>query len=229
MDRFASIDTWVFDLDNTLYPRHCDLFHQIDIAMTSYVAKQTGLDHHEARKLQKDLYRDYGTTLNGMMATRQIDPHDFLSAVHDIDYSPLPKTPQLNQHLAQLPGRRIIYTNGSVEHAENTLAAMGIDTSLFDGIFDIVASNFEPKPMPSAFSVFLEKFDVDPQRSAMFEDLSRNLEPAKQSGMVTVLITPKEESKTAIEAWEHGHDDHEHIDHRTDDIELFLRGVLDVV
>ena len=229
MDRFTSIDTWVFDLDNTLYPRHCDLFHQIDIAMTSYVSRTTGLDHQEARKLQKDLYRDYGTTLNGMMVTHAIDPHDFLSAVHDIDYSPLPKTPGLNQQLSQLPGRKIIYTNGSVEHAENTLSAMDVDVSLFDGIFDIVASSFEPKPMQSAFSTFLGKFDVDPARSAMFEDLPRNLEPAKQSGMLTVLITPKAEGKTAIESWEHSDEHHHHVDHRTDDLEAFLGQVLDIV
>ncbi len=226
MERFTQIDTWVFDLDNTLYPRHCDLFAQIDVLMTGYVSKLTGLERTEARKLQKDLYRDYGTTLRGLMEQHGIDPHDFLGVVHDIDYSPLPKNPKLGEMLSQLPGRKLIYTNGSVAHAENTLAAIGIGHELFERIFDIVASDFEPKPHAGPFAKFLKEHDVDGSRSAMFEDLPRNLEPAKANGMVTVLITPQNAGDFQVESWEHVEANEPYIDHQTDDLNQFLETVL---
>jgi putative hydrolase of the HAD superfamily len=229
MQEFTEIDTWVFDLDNTLYPRHCDLFSQIDVLMTGYVSDLTGLDRVEARKLQKDLYRDYGTTLRGLMETHGIDPHGFLDVVHNIDYTPLPKNPELGVMLTNLPGRKLIYTNGSVAHATNTLSAMDIDPNLFDGMFDIVASDFEPKPHADPFAKFLTDHKVDPKRSAMFEDLPRNLEPAKANGMVTVLITPRADSKYAAETWEHVGSTATHIDHHTDDLDVFLLEVLKVV
>ncbi|MEM7216227.1 MAG: pyrimidine 5'-nucleotidase [Pseudomonadota bacterium] len=226
MKNFSGIDTWVFDLDNTLYPRHCDLFSQIDVLMTGYVARLTGMERDEARKLQKDLYRDYGTTLRGLMTTHGIDPHEFLGVVHDIDYSPLPKNPELGEMLAALPGRKLIYTNGSVEHAQNTLRAMDISHELFDSIFDIVASDFEPKPHPEPFRKFLKEHDVDGSRAAMFEDLPRNLEPAKDCGMVTVLVTPQNSSKYKVESWEHVGSGESYVDHRTDDLDGFIKSVL---
>ncbi len=226
MENFNEIDTWVFDLDNTLYPRHCDLFSQIDVLMTGYVSNLTGLEHTAARKLQKDLYRDYGTTLRGLMETHGIDPHDFLDVVHDIDYSLLPKNPGLGDMLGKLPGRKLIYTNGSVAHAQNTLEAMGIHHGLFDSIFDIVASDFEPKPHPEPFKKFLEEHEVDGKRSAMFEDLPRNLEPAKANGMITVLITPQRANGYTVESWEKTSETTSHIDHHTDDLDGFLGQVL---
>jgi len=229
MENFKTIDTWVFDLDNTLYPRHCDLFSQIDVLMTGYVSNLTGLDRVEARKLQKDLYRDYGTTLRGLMETRDIDPHGFLSVVHDIDYSPLPKNPELGDMLKSLPGRKLIYTNGSVEHAENTLKAMDINPLLFDAIFDIVASDFEPKPHAGPFAKFMKTYSVDGVTSAMFEDLPRNLEPAKVNGMATVLVTPQNTDNVRVEAWEHAERHEHYIDHSTDDLDGFLRQVLTFV
>jgi len=229
MENFKTIDTWVFDLDNTLYPRHCDLFSQIDVLMTGYVSNLTGLDRVEARKLQKDLYRDYGTTLRGLMETRDIDPHGFLSVVHDIDYSPLPKNPKLGDMLKSLPGRKLIYTNGSVEHAENTLKAMDINPLLFDAIFDIVASDFEPKPHAGPFAKFMKTYSVDGVTSAMFEDLPRNLEPAKVNGMATVLVTPQNTDNVRVEAWEHAERHEHYIDHSTDDLDGFLRQVLTFV
>ena len=108
---FDHVDTWVFDLDNTLYPRHCDLFSQIDVRMTTFVSELTGLERTEARKLQKDLYRDYGTTLRGLMEIHDVDPHAFLDAAHDIDYSILPQNAELTEVLTSLPGRLLIYTN----------------------------------------------------------------------------------------------------------------------
>lgn len=229
MEHFKEIDTWVFDLDNTLYPRHCDLFSQIDVLMTGYVSRLTGLERTEARKLQKDLYRDYGTTLRGLMDTHGIDPHDFLGVVHDIDYSILPKKADLGNMLSSLPGRKLIYTNGSVAHAQNTLAAMDIDHEVFDSIFDIVASDFEPKPHHKPFSKFLIDHEVDPTRSAMFEDLPRNLEPAKANGMATVLITPQSAGDYKVEAWEHVEASEDYIDHQTDDLDGFLGEILRAV
>ncbi|MEM9279539.1 MAG: pyrimidine 5'-nucleotidase [Pseudomonadota bacterium] len=229
MKKFTEIDTWVFDLDNTLYPRHCDLFSQIDVLMTGYVSRLTGLEHMQARKLQKDLYRDYGTTLRGLMETHGIDPHDFLGVVHDIDYSPLPKKPELAGMLQALPGRKLIYTNGSVEHARNTLEAMDISHELFDSIFDIVASDFEPKPHPEPFDKFLKAHDVDGSKAAMFEDLPRNLEPAKASGMVTVLVTPQNTGNYKVESWEHIETGESYIDHQTDDLDGFIDEILSVV
>ena len=229
MEKFAEIDTWVFDLDNTLYPRHCDLFSQIDVLMTGYVSQLTGLERPEARKLQKDLYREYGTTLRGLMELHSINPHDFLGVVHDIDYSMLPKKPELGDMLQALPGRKLIYTNGSVEHARNTLEAMDISHALFDSIFDIVASDFEPKPHHQPFGKFLKEHDVDGSRAAMFEDLPRNLEPAKANGMLTVLITPQNTGEYRVEEWEHKEIAESYIDHQTDDLDGFIEDVLKIL
>jgi len=229
MKKFAEIDTWVFDLDNTLYPRHCDLFSQIDVLMTDHVVELTGLERTEARNLQKALYRDYGTTLKGLMDTHDIDPHAFLSVVHNIDYSPLPKNPELGEMLKALPGRKLIYTNGSVSHAKNTLAAMDISHEIFDSIFDIVASDFEPKPHAAPFEKFLRDHDVDATRAAMFEDLPRNLEPAKANGMVTVLITPQNSKDFVVEKWEQVEEIASFIDHQTDDLDAFIGEILSVV
>ena len=229
MESFKNIDTWVFDLDNTLYPRHCDLFSQIDKLMTDYVSRLTGFDRVEARKLQKDLYRDYGTTMRGLMETREIDPHDFLDYVHDIDYSELPPNPGLAELLVALPGRRIVYTNGSVKHAKNTLAALGINEEIFEGFFDIVSSGFEPKPGMAPFRNFLKDLMVDGTRAAMFEDIARNLEPAKQHGMLTVLITPQEGGNYTMEEWEKEASGQKHVDYETNNLEKFLKEVLKVI
>ena len=223
---FDHVDTWVFDLDNTLYPRHCDLFSQIDVRMTTFVSELTGLERTEARKLQKDLYRDYGTTLRGLMEIHDIDPHAFLDAAHDIDYSILPQNAELTEVLTSLPGRLLIYTNGSVAHAENTLKAMGVDPAIFEAIFDIVASDFEPKPDNKPFEKFLASYNVNGSTAAMFEDLPRNLIPAKACGMKTVLITPQDPHKFTAEAWEIVENQSEHIDFDTDDLDGFLGAIV---
>ena len=154
-EAFRQITEWVFDLDNTLYPRHTDLFKQIDWKMTDYVARLTGLDTEDARKLQKQLYRDHGTTLNGLMMEYSIDPHDYLAYVHDIDYGEVEANPALGELIASLPGRKHIFTNGDVRHAENTLRAIGIEP-VFDSLFDIVAADFEPKPARGPYEKFLK-------------------------------------------------------------------------
>ncbi|RUZ32345.1 pyrimidine 5'-nucleotidase, partial [Mesorhizobium sp. M7A.F.Ca.CA.001.04.1.1] len=137
--RFAHVTDWVFDLDNTLYPHHSNLFSQIDVKMTAYVGELLALPRDDARKLQKELYREYGTTLNGLMTRHGIDPDDFLEKVHDIDYSWLVPDPVLGTAIRQLPGRKFIFTNGDRRHAERTARQLGI-LDHFDDIFDIVAA-----------------------------------------------------------------------------------------
>jgi putative hydrolase of the HAD superfamily len=217
----AHVREWVFDLDNTLYPRHCDLFGQIDVKMTAYVSRLTGLPAGEARTLQKRLYLEHGTTLNGLMREFDIDPRAYLAEVHDIDYSVIPTDARLGTAIAALPGRKHLFTNGDVAHAERTLSALGFGP-LFDATFDIVAADFEPKPSLGAYRRFLREHVVDPTRAAMFEDLPRNLEPAKSLGMATVLVVPVDGPYLGSEAWEQADGSETHIDHVTSDLAGFL-------
>jgi len=184
---FDHITDWVFDLDNTLYPRECNLFAQIDILITDYVARVTSLEIEAARKLQKEYYRDYGTTLNGLMRTHAIDPDEYLATVHAIDYAPVLPHPELVSAIAALPGRKFIFTNGSTSHAEAVLARLGA-SHLFEAIFDIRAARFQPKPLEIAYRDFLSTHSVDPRRSIMFDDLEKNLLVPHQTGMATVQV-----------------------------------------
>ena len=178
---------WVFDLDNTLYPASCDLFAQIDVRMTAFVADFLSLEKTEARRLQKQYYKDHGTTLAGLMHHHDMPPRTFLDFVHDIDHSPLPVCNTLRSSILALPGRKFVLTNGSVRHAQGVTKAMQLD-DVFDGMFGIEEMDYLPKPHKSAFDKFNTLFDVDPKRAVFFEDLSRNLEPAKAMGFATVLV-----------------------------------------
>lgn len=218
---FHHVTDWVFDLDNTLYPRSVDLFSQIDGRMTAYVARLTGLETEDARKLQKQLYRTHGTTLAGLMEDYSIDPHDYLADVHAIDYSVITPHPELGEAISRLPGRKHIFTNGDIAHAENTLGALGI-TGHFDAMFGIVCAGFEPKPLRTVYDRFFVTHGVTPQRSAMFEDLPRNLEVPKEVGMATVLVVPENDSIHVGEEWETAGTNEPHIDHITDDLAGFL-------
>jgi len=220
------ITDWIFDLDNTLYPRHCDLFCQIDLKMTDYVERLTELPKDQARALQKQLYRDHGTTLSGLMHDYDIDPHHFLAYVHDIDYSKVTCNPKLGQLIASLPGRKHIFTNGDVRHAENTLRAIGIEP-VFDSLFDIVAADFNPKPGREPYQKFMTVAGISDARSAiMFEDMPRNLVVPKELGMVTVLIIPQQGSSPSVQSWETTGKDEPHIDHISDDLDTFLADVI---
>ena len=215
------VTDWVFDLDNTLYPRHCDLFGQMDVRMTNYVARLTGKSPADARILQKQLYQSHGTTLAGLMAEFHVDPHHYLADVHDIDYSVVETHPELGETIAALPGRKHIFTNGDIAHAEKTLGALGFGP-VFDAMFDIVAAGFEPKPKRVTYERFLQSHAVEPTLSVMFEDMARNLEIPKLLGMATVLIRPMSGKAYAAEAWELEGHDHPHIDHVTEDLIGFL-------
>lgn len=168
--RFAHITDWVFDLDNTLYPHHSNLFAQIDVKMTSYVQDLLKLPREEARKLQKELYLEYGTTLNGLMERHNIDPDEFLRIVHDIDYSWVQPNPKLGQAIKALPGRKFIFTNGDRGHAERTARQLGV-LDEFDDIFDIVAAGLLPKPARATYDRFVDLHAIAGPNAAMFEDL----------------------------------------------------------
>lgn len=217
----SHIHTWIFDLDNTLYPRRCDLFAQIDVKMTSYVSELLSLPHDEARKIQKQYYYDHGTTLQGLILNHDIDPHHFLDMVHDIDYSPVAKDEGLRTLIQALPGRKLIFTNGDVPHAERTTKALGID-GCFEEIFDIVAADFQPKPAQEPYEKFVSKYDIDPKKAVMFEDMPANLFVPKQMGMDTVLIIDEHYNATTKEPWEIYDQEHDHIDHVTADLGAFL-------
>ena len=221
---FEHITNWVFDLDNTLYPRRSNLFSQIDVKMTSYVAQLLGMPREEARKVQKQYYLQHGTTLCGLMLEHKIDYRDFLAKVHDIDYSWLDPDPALDEAIAALPGRKYIFTNGDRSHAERTAAQLGI-LDRFEDIFDIVAAGFTPKPARETYDRFLAMHGVEGPKAAMFEDLSRNLIEAKAVGMATVLILPGAFYGELTDAWEADGQDEPHVDHATDDLTGFLSGL----
>jgi putative hydrolase of the HAD superfamily len=221
---FDAVDTWVFDLDNTLYPPHLDLWSQIDERMKHYIARFLDLSHDAAFRLQKDYYRRFGTSMRGLMINHGLNPDDFLAYVHDIDHSPLEPDPRLGAALEQLPGKKLILTNGSVAHAEAVTRHLGLDHH-FDGVFDIVAAEFIPKPNPETYARFLDRHGVDAARAAMFEDLARNLVVPHDLGMTTVLVIPDAAREVLREDWElEGHAD-PHIDHVTADLAGFLTGV----
>jgi putative hydrolase of the HAD superfamily len=223
----GGIETWVFDLDNTLYPPHADLWPKIDHRITVFLADLLGLDGLSARALQKHYYQRYGTTLNGLMAEHPeaIEPKRFLDFVHDIDRTTLMIDAPLAEAIDRLPGRRLVFTNGSRGHAEKTMLALGI-AHLFDDVFDIVAGDFRPKPDPVTYAKFLLDHEVDPARAIMFEDIAKNLEPCKTLGMTTVLVVPRQGAADHREAWEVTHRAPAYVDHVTDDLAGFLSGAL---
>ncbi|TCL72235.1 pyrimidine 5'-nucleotidase [Rhizobium sp. BK251] len=221
---FENVTEWVFDLDNTLYPHRINLFAQIDKNMTSYVSTLLQLEKEEARKLQKQYYLDHGTTLQGLMIHHKVDPNDFLEKAHAIDYSALMPQPDLGAAIKSLPGRKFIFTNGSVRHAEMTARALGI-LDHFDDIFDIVAADFVPKPAAATYDKFTALNRLDTAKAAMFEDLPRNLKVPKLLGMRTVLLVPQNLEDTVAEWWERVGDDDDHIDFISDDLTSFLSGL----
>jgi putative hydrolase of the HAD superfamily len=188
--KFGHVTSWIFDLDNTLYPPDCGLWPAIEDRITLYLIAHSGLDGASARALQRYYYRQHGTTLRGLVDEDGVEPHHFLEFVHDIDRSGLEPNPALADQIARLPGRRLIFTNGSRSHALATVERLGLD-GLFEDAFDIVAAGLAPKPREEAYEAFLRAHDVDPARAAMFEDIARNLAEPRARGMTTVLVTGK--------------------------------------
>lgn len=220
---FAHVDTWVFDLDNTLYPHHVNLWQQVDTRIREFVATWLKVSPEEAFRIQKDYYRRFGTTMRGMMTLHGVHADDFLAYVHRIDHSPLEPNPALGSAIAKLPGRKLILTNGSTDHVDAVLARLGI-TEHFEAVFDIIAAELEPKPAPQTYRRFLVAHSVDPTRAAMFEDLARNLVIPHQLGMTTVLVVPDGAKEVVREDWELEGRDAAYVDYVTDDLTRFLEG-----
>lgn len=222
---FASVETWVFDLDNTLYPHDLNLWQQIDDRIRAFVSEFLGCTKDHAFRVQKDYYKRYGTTMRGLMAEHGLKPDDFLEFVHKIDHSPLLPNPELGAAIEKLPGRKLILTNGTRKHAEAVMQRLEIDHH-FEDVFDIAAANLDPKPLPQVYDRFLKKHGVDPTRSAMFEDLARNLAVPHELGMITVLVVPPATREVIREGWELEGREAPHVNHVTDDLAGFLKGVI---
>ncbi len=214
---FSDIDTWVFDLDNTLYPPSARLFDQIERRMTDWVMRTLGVDHSQADELRARYWREHGTTLAGLMHNHGIDPWDFLMDVHDIDMTVLQAAPDLARAIAALPGRRIVYTNADTVYAARVLAARGL-AEVFDAVYGIEHAGWHPKPDRAAFDTVFAADGVAPDSAAMFEDDARNLTEPHAMGMRTVHVTPDPSPARPV-----------HIHHQTDDLTGFLIRLTDGV
>ncbi len=188
--RFGHVTTWVFDLDNTLYPSDSDIWPKIDERITLFLIDIFGLDGLSARALHRHYYLQHGTTLRGLIEEDFLETERFLEFVHDIDRSALRPDPVLAREVARLPGRKLIFTNGSRNHAILTARQLGLE-GLFEDAFDIVAARLTPKPAAAAYEAFFARYQIDPRCAAMFEDLMKNLAVPKARGMTTVLVTGK--------------------------------------
>ncbi|MGE0054396.1 MAG: pyrimidine 5'-nucleotidase [Hyphomicrobium sp.] len=218
---FDHIDTWIFDLDNTLYPAACNLFAQVDHRMGSYIAKYLGVPYAHARHLQKAYYRQFGTTLSGLMKVHKLAPEPFLAYVHDIDLSALPELPELASAIERLEGRRLIFTNGSRRHAENVAAKIGV-LHLFEDICDIADCDFVPKPERDAFNRMIARHGVSAKTATMFEDMPHNLEAPHELGMTTVLVKSDYIDHPAQLKMRHWRELPAHVHHLTEDLTDFI-------
>ncbi|WP_066648390.1 MULTISPECIES: pyrimidine 5'-nucleotidase [Sphingomonas] len=185
--RLAPIRNWIFDLDNTLYPARTNIGGQMDTRITQYIVDLLGLEWAAARTLQKKFFHEKGTTLAGLIADHGVDPHHYLEFVHDLEMDVLEHDAPLVAAIAQLPGRKLIFTNADAPYATRVLARLGLSDS-FEAIHDIHATNYVPKPDPQVYRGLCEAYDLDPCESLFVEDMARNLAPAKAIGMTTVWV-----------------------------------------
>lgn len=213
-----TVDCWIFDLDNCLYPAASDLFALVDVRMGEYIQELLGCDREEARRVQKGHFRDHGTTLAGLMASHGIDPHHFLDYVHDIDMARLTADPALVAAIDRLPGRKFVFTNGDEAYARRVLDRIGL-ANAFDGMHDIHAMNYVPKPNPASYAALCDRHGIDPASALFAEDMARNLAPAKALGMTTLWVDNGSEQAG------HG-EDRAFIDYRTHDIAAWLNDIL---
>lgn len=215
----SAIDTWLFDLDNTLYSSASDIFPQIHRNMLSFIVKTMGVSEDEAKQHRSRMYRQYGTTMRGMMIEHGVDPHVFMDHVHAIDVSHIPAAPRLDAAIARLPGRKIIFTNGSRDHAANILGRLGL-THRFDTVFDVEDCDWLPKPEAAGYSSIVARHGITPERAAMIDDIPGNLAPASALGMTTVWVREPHDVR-----WQNEPPAHDHIDHVTGDLVGWLEAV----
>ena len=217
MKTFQSIKYWIFDLDNTLYSAKTKVFDQVEKRMTQYVSDKLNISMDKAKKIQKNYFHEYNTTLNGMIKNHKIDANEFLEFVHNIDIDFLKKDLKLSEELKKLDGKKIIFTNAPKKNALNVARKIGID-QYFDDIFDIVDSNFVPKPMMEPYKKLIEKHKIDPNLCAFVEDIARNLKPAYEMGMTTVWIENDE-------PWAKKFSDANFISFKTNNLYEFLKKI----
>ena len=210
----GAVETWIFDLDNTLYPASCRLFDQVQLRMTEFICTRLSLSPEEAAELRRTYFREHGTTLRGLMTRDDIDPHEFLAFVHDIDLACVPPDPALALALRELGGRKIVHTNGSTRHAQNLLDHLQLSDS-FSGIVDIVAADFDPKPALPGYQLLLRRHAVAAPTALMVEDIARNLAPAAGLGMTTAWV------RSGLD-WAAADADSDYINHVVDDLAGFL-------
>ncbi|HZA01978.1 MAG TPA: pyrimidine 5'-nucleotidase [Hyphomicrobiaceae bacterium] len=222
---FEATRIWIFDLDNTLYPGECNLFAEVDHRMGEYIAKYLDVPYGWARHLQKSYYRRFGTTLSGLMQVHKMDPKPFLDYVHDIDLSVVTENSELAARIERLPGRKLIFTNGSRRHAERVAEKLGV-LQFFEDICDIAACDYVPKPHADAYAALRKAFGVEPKAAAMFEDMPHNLEEPHALGMTTVLVYSNyldHPVQQEIKSWP---ELPAHIDHATETLPSFLRTII---
>ena len=212
------IETWIFDLDNTLYHVSANLFDQIDRRMCNYVAEFLNIPAAEAYKGQKSFFREHGTTLRGMMECHDMDPGPYLDYVHEIDFSPIETDEVMAKALAALPGRKIVFTNAATDYALKVIERLGVDHHMED-VFDIVDAGYIPKPAPEVYTQFVEKYDIEPSRAVMVEDMARNLIPAAALGMKTVWVQTDR-------PWAHSDEEAAEPDFTTDSLSDWLAEVV---
>ena len=217
MKLFNSIKYWIFDLDNTLYSGKTKVFEQVDKRMSKYISNKLNIDLEEAKKIQKNYFYEYNTTLNGMIKNHKINPDEFLDFVHDINIDFLQKDPALGKEIENLDGKKIIFTNGSKKHAINVTKQIGID-KLFDDIFDIVDAEFVPKPLVEPYKKLVKKHKIDPKLCVLVEDIARNLKPAYEMGMKTVWIKNDE-------PWARKFSDSKFVNYKTNNLSEFLKKI----
>ena len=217
MKILKSIKYWIFDLDNTLYSGKTKVFEQVDKKMSKYISKKLNVSIEEAKKIQKNYFYEYNTTLNGMIKNHKIDANEFLDYVHDINIDFLKKDTKLSEELGKLNGKKIIFTNGSRKHAMNVTKRIGIDQH-FNDIFDIVDSEFIPKPSMEPYEKLVKKHKIDPNLCVFVEDIARNLKPAYEMGMKTVWIENDE-------PWACKFSDSDFVNYRTNDLSEFLKKI----
>jgi putative hydrolase of the HAD superfamily len=217
MKSLQKIKYWLFDLDNTLYSGKTKVFEQIDKKMSQFISQKLKVDLKEAKKIQKNYFYEYNTTLNGMIKNHKIDADEFLNFVHDINVDFLKKDLQLAGELKKLNGKKIIFTNGSRKHAINITQRIGVE-QYFDDIFDIVNSEFIPKPSPEPYKKLVKKHNIDPNLCVFIEDIARNLKPAYEMGMKTVWIENNE-------PWAKKFSDSNFVNYKTDNLSEFLKKI----
>ena len=183
----SRINTWIFDLDNTLYSADSGIFQQVHDLMGKYVSSYLNISIDEAKKIQRSYYKEHGTTLRGMMDNHGVNPDHFLAEVHKLDYSIVGPNHQLNEELKKLSGRKIIYTNANMQHALSVLDRLKL-SNFFDEIFDIKMANYVPKPEIKPYEEIIKKYNLNPNSSAMFDDIAKNLVPAKNVGFTSIWI-----------------------------------------